>query len=112
MKETIGQNLKRFREACKFTSNQVATYIGVSRSSYSNYESGLREMPLGALEKAANLFGCELCDLTSHDGPGDEMLLLCSFRADGLSDDDVSAIASFKTIVKNYMKMQRLSHEQ
>ncbi len=68
-------------------------------------------MPLVALEKTADLFGCELADLVSEGGANEELLMLCSFRADGLTDDDVSAIAAFKAIVKNYMKMNRLLNE-
>ncbi len=111
MKEIIGQNIKKFREACKFTAEQVASHIGVQRSAYANYEAGIREMPLESLEKVSDLFGCELSDLISEGGANEELLMLCSFRADGLTDEDVSAIASFKAIVKNYMKMNRLLNE-
>ena len=60
MKKTIGRNLKILRENSGFTQEKVAEYLNVGRSAYANYESGEREMPLDALEKAAALFGCDL----------------------------------------------------
>jgi transcriptional regulator with XRE-family HTH domain len=60
METTIGRNLKLLREANSFTQDQVASFLGINRSTYSNYESGDREAPLEVLEKASDLFGCEL----------------------------------------------------
>ncbi len=65
-----------------------------------------------ALKKVSNLYGCELADLISEDGANNEMLMLCSFRADSLTESDLNAIASFKAIVKNYMKMKRLLYAE
>ena len=43
METTIGRNLKLLREANSFTQDQVASFLGINRSIYSNYESGDRE---------------------------------------------------------------------
>ena len=38
----VGRNLKALREANCYTQEQVASYLGVQRSAYANYESGER----------------------------------------------------------------------
>ena len=60
MNKIIGQNLCKLRKANNFTQEQVAEYLGINRSTYSNYELGEREMPFELLERAADLFGCDL----------------------------------------------------
>lgn len=53
----LANNLKKLRETAFYTQEQVSQALGVSRSAYSNYESGEREVPYDILEKASNLFG-------------------------------------------------------
>ncbi len=108
MDEIIGKNLKSLREANSFTQRQVADFLGIKRSAYSNYESGDREMPLDALERVASLYGCEPSDLISDDESILESMLVCAFRVDDMDTSDLEEIASFKSIVMNYLKMNRL----
>ncbi len=114
MEKTItGRNLKALREANGYTQEKMAEYLGVGRSAYANYEAGERETPLEVLQKAADLFGCELALLFEEDQKAVRNMLVCAFRADDLSADDLSAddmreVASFKSVVMNYLKMERL----
>lgn len=108
MNAIIGKNIKRLREANRMTQEQVAAYLGVNRSAYSNYESGDREAPLEVLEKASDLFGCEMNLLFEEDDKAFEAMLVCSFRIDHLSDQDLVEVANFKKIVKQYQKMNQL----
>ncbi len=112
MDSIIGKNLKLLREANCFTQQQVADFLGVKRSAYSNYESGDREMPIDKLERVANLYGCELSDLISEDERALENMLLCAFRVDDVDVSDLNEIASFKSIVMNYMKMTKLLEDE
>ena len=57
--QVVGENLKKIRELSGFTQEEVAKSIGVERSTYSNYEGGIREIPYHVLENVSNLFGCE-----------------------------------------------------
>ena len=57
MKSVIARNLKALRNANGYTQDNIAEFLGISRSTYSNYEDGDREVPLEVLEKAAALFG-------------------------------------------------------
>lgn len=54
MKMIIGRNLKMFREASNFTAQKFADLLSIERSTYANYEAGLRKMPFDLLEKTAD----------------------------------------------------------
>lgn len=87
----------------------MASVLGITRSAYSNYESGEREIPLDLLEKASNLFGCELYVFFEEEVSADDMILASAFRLDGLDDNDLREIIKFKDIVKSYLKMEQLA---
>ena len=96
------------REANRFSQEQVASFLGVKRSAYSNYECGDREAPLEVLEKASDLFGCELHLLFEENVDVVNNMLTCAFRVDNLNEEDIAQIASFKNIVKTYLKLNQL----
>lgn len=104
----VGRNLKALREANGYTQEQVANFLGIGRSAYANYEAGERETPLEVMERASELFGCELALLFDEDEQAVRNMLVCAFRADNLSINDMKEVAAFKNIVLNYMKMERL----
>lgn len=108
MDKIIGQNLCKLRKANNFTQELVAEYLGINRSTYSNYELGEREMPFELLERVADLFGCDLAVLMEEDEAIVNEMMICSFRVDDLSAEDLEQIAAFKCIVKNYVKMNEL----
>lgn len=108
MSNTVGNNLKVLREANRLTQEKVADFLGVKRSTYSNYESGEREAPIEVLESASKLFGCELSTLFSEDKNALQCMLASAFRADGLCESDMREVAAFKGVVMNYIKMLRL----
>jgi transcriptional regulator with XRE-family HTH domain len=108
MNAIIGNNLKILRKANRFSQEQVSSFLKIERSTYSNYESGDREAPLDILERASDLFGCELHLLFENDNAIVENMLTCAFRIDNLSDSDMKSVASFKNIVKNYLKLNEL----
>lgn len=108
MDKIIGQNLCKLRKVNNFTQEQVAEYLGINRSTYSNYELGEREMPFELLERTADLLGCDLTVLMEEDETVVDEMMICSFRVNDLSADDLEQIATFKRIVKNYVKMNEL----
>ena len=110
--DIVGRNLKVLREANDFTQEQMAGYLGIGRSAYSNYESGEREAPLDVLEKSAALLGCDLALLFEEDEETvrDEMMV-CAFRIDNLTDRDMQVIARFKETVREYLKMSKMLGE-
>lgn len=107
-KMVVGRNLKALREANGYTQEQVANFLDIGRSAYANYEAGERETPMEVMERASELFGCELALLFDEDEQAVKNMLVCAFRADNLSVNDMKEVAAFKNIVLNYMKMERL----
>jgi transcriptional regulator with XRE-family HTH domain len=110
MNTIIGKNLKQLRDFNKFSQEQVSDFLGIKRSTYSNYESGEREAPLDVLEKISHLYGCDLHVLFEENKSFFQDLLVCTFRVENLSNSDLNEIANFKDIVKSYLKMSRLQN--
>lgn len=111
MKTIIGKNLKMFREATNFTAQQFADLLSIERSTYANYEAGIREMPFELLEKTADFLGCDLSALLSKNANKAD-LMLCAFRMDNLTSEDAEQISKFKKFVKSYLKMQKLLQDE
>lgn len=107
-RQIIAQNIKRLREASSFTQEQIASFLGIGRSAYANYETGDRELPLNLMERLSDLYGCELSDLFEGDENIVDAMLATAFRVDSLSAEDLKQLAIFKRIVKNSLKMDIL----
>lgn len=99
-------NLKAFREASGFTQERVASFLSIERGALANYELGTRETPLPILIKLSDLYGVDISDFYETDPEKIKDALVCSFRMDNLSDNDLEEITSFKEVVKSYLKMR------
>lgn len=108
MEKIIARNLKKLREIARYTQEEVAHAIGVTRSAYSNYESGDREIPYDVIEKASDFFGCDMTALFEENENVDAMILASAFRIDSISPEDAGEILKFKDIVKSYLKMEAI----
>ena len=104
----VGENLKKLRASFGYTQDGLAKKIDVERSTYSNYEAGIRETPYDVLEKLASIFGCELHTLFDENLPTQQEVLACAFRIDDISDEDSRKVCHFKDVVRNYLKMNRI----
>ena len=92
----IAKNIKLLRQASNYTQESVASFLGIGRSAYSNYESGDRELPLSCMEKLADLYGCDAYMLYEENESVIEDMLATAFRVDNLSPADMEQIAAFK----------------
>ena len=108
MDKIIARNIKKLRETARYTQDEVAQALGVTRSAYSNYESGDREVPYDVIEKASDFFGCDMAVLFEENENDDAMILVSAFRLDGMTADDAAEIMRFKDIVKSYLKMEAI----
>lgn len=108
MDKTISRNLKKLRETARYTQDEVAKALGITRSAYSNYESGDREVPYDIIEKASDFFGCDMIVLFEENDNVDALILASAFRVDGLEGNDSSEVMRFKDIVKSYLKMESI----
>lgn len=105
MDKIISRNLKKLREIAGYTQAEVSQALGITRSAYSNYESGEREMPYNLLEDASDFFGCDMLSLFEENENMDAMILASAFRIEGISPEDSAEIIRFKDIVKSYIRM-------
>ncbi len=105
---TIAKNIKLMREASNYTQENVASFLGIKRSTYSNYETGERELPLSCMEKLADLYGCDAYLMYEENPNVIESMLATAFRVDNLSSSDMEQIAAFKRVVKNSLMMDTM----
>ena len=106
--KTIGNNIRSYREINGFTQDTVANFLGVKREMISYYENGAREIPLDVLNRLSDLYGVDLADFFEVDEKFAKENVACAFRTDGFENEDLETIAQFKTVVKNYCKMNNL----
>ena len=104
----IAKNIKLLRQASNYTQESVASFLGIGRSAYSNYESGDRELPLSCMEKLADLYGCDAYMLYEENESVIEDMLATAFRVDNLSPADMEQIAAFKRVVKSSLMMDTM----
>lgn len=104
----VAKNIKLLRQASNYTQENVAFFLGIGRSAYSNYESGDRELPLSCMEKLADLYGCDAYMLYEENESVIEDMLATAFRVDNLSPADMEQIAAFKRVVKNSLMMDKM----
>lgn len=110
-KEIVARNIKKMRESSNYTQDCVANFLGIGRSAYSNYEAGLRDMPLEYMEKLADLYGCDAYIMYEEDANVVENMLITAFRVNNLTPADMEQIAAFKKVVKNSLKMDLILSE-
>lgn len=104
----IQNNIKAIRKKLGYTQGTVAKVIGITRQTYNEYETKEIEIPFAALEKLSDFFGVELDSFFAENEDQLKDALVCAFRTDGLSVGDLRKITKFNSIVKNYIKMQRI----
>ena len=108
--QIVGTNLKKLRDLFGYTQKAIANKIGVERSTYGNYEAGLREVPYDIIEKLSGIFGCESYILFEENISTQTDVLACAFRMDDISDNDFEEVCHFKDVVKSYIKMSRIAN--
>ena len=83
MKMTLGESLKTIRKRFNMTQDEVAVFLGVSRSGYTYYETGKSEPSIDTLKKLATIY-----DITV-----DEILSMPNKKVMGrkIAEDDIAA---------------------
>lgn len=108
--EIVGRNIKRLRKQNGLTQEQLARYSHIDQTTISKIESGQRSIGVSALEKLCDLFFCSLDDILNEP----ENLTspkAVAFRADGLSQEDLPAVAAIGRIVRNLEEITSLEEE-
>lgn len=107
----IGENIRKYREYNSLTQKDLADFLECSREMISYYENGSRMPKVELLNKMSDLFGIELYELLEESSNIVDENIVLAFRREDRNIDDYNEIASFKKIIKNYMKMERLAAE-
>ena len=102
----IGGKIKDLRTKAGFSQSIIAMYLQVDQSLVSKIENGEREASSDILKKIAELFGCKVSALINEDE--DVSCLNVAFRANGMSKEDLNAIAVINRIALNLENMQRV----
>lgn len=106
MDKQLGKNIKTLRNKLGFTQEILANYLGISRVELNYYENGKRTMPSHLVTKASELFSVDEYDLYQEDEAIIQTNIAFAFRAESFLSTDLEAIANFKKIAMNYLKMQ------
>lgn len=99
----MGVVFKDIRSKCGFTQDQMATFLDVDRTMISKYEKGERSLGIGTLEKACEIFGCNLNVLR-----GIEVYkpMTIAYRAKELTTEDMDAICMVQKIALNLRRIK------
>lgn len=103
----VGQNIRLFREKLNLTQEALAKYLDTSREQISYYETGARAVSSKHLTLLSNLFCLNEYDFFEENTGARSLNIAFAFRAEELSSTDLESIARFKTIVRNYLNMQK-----
>ncbi len=104
----IQNNIKAIRKRLGYTQETVADVLGIARPTYTEYETKDIDIPFGTLKKLSDFFGVELSSFFAENESQLNDSLVCAFRMEDASIEDLKRISHFKSIVKNYIKMKRI----
>ncbi|MBF0578098.1 helix-turn-helix transcriptional regulator [Dysgonomonas sp. GY617] len=105
MNGIVSKNMKLFRDSFGLTQDRVASFLGIDRGAYANYEVG-RDMPYDLMKKLCDLYGIALISFYEEDEEKVKDEMACSFRTDSMNEQDLKEISTFKKIVRNYLKIR------
>lgn len=99
----LGARLKDAREYRGFSQEDVAKYLGVSRSAISLIESGARRLDILELRKLATLYECSIEELTGEQPPQEnepDSIKMLARAAAALSSEDRSEVLRFAEFLR------------
>ena len=109
--QLLAENLKALREKLGYSQEFVAKYLSIPRETISYYENGTRSVTAPHLDKLSDLYQVETFKLKREKIDTETLRLACAFRADGFAEEDIYAIAWFQRIVKNYLRIKKISQK-
>ena len=92
----LPEKIKKLREKNGFSQREVAKYLDVSPSIISGYETGERTPSVEMLLSLSNLYQCSTDYLLGREDTG----LSTGLNVDGLSDDQILALAELVRAIK------------
>ncbi len=108
-KTNVANNLLALRQRHGLSQENIANYLGVARPIISYYETGERSIALEHIEKLADFFGIDAYDLLDESPVNQQSMIAFAFRAEELKQEDMIGIATFRKVVRNYLKMKEVA---
>lgn len=99
------QKLVEFRKNAGLNQEQIATFLGVERSTYAKMETGERKMTTLQVDRVLNLYGLEYDDIEEKNVTSP---LCIAFRANSISNEGMKSIADANRIIINSCDMDFL----
>lgn len=106
----IAKRFKELRSKNKYSQKLMADYLGVDQSYISKCEKGERNFSIDILEKAAELFGCDVGYFLNESSALVDMPL--AFRSENLEADDLKTLATIRKIALNVRFMEKALKEE
>ena len=102
----FSENLIKLRKNLGLTQQQVAAKLGIDRTTYTKYETGVSEPSFEMLIRLSQLLGISLDEL--FGAPVDDRLLasVSDSGIDNLSPDEQQLIAAYRSLTED--KKQRI----
>ena len=104
--ELIGKRFNELRNRSGFTQSQIAEYLDVDQSYISKCEKNERQFSVDVLEKAAELFGCNMEYFV--DESSEFVTMPIALRAKSVDVEDLKTIADMNKIALNLRFMEGL----
>ena len=103
-RKSLGERLREAREYLGFSQDQVATFLGVSRSALSNMETGQRKVEALELKKLAGLYKRTVSHFTGEEAEDvtfDAEVAHLARKASELSADDRAELGRFADFLRS-----------
>lgn len=107
--EEMGSIFKKLRKKCGFTQDQIANFLDLDRTMITKFEKGERSLGIADMERACELFGCNLKVLR---GLQEFEPMTVAYRAKDLTPDDMEAVRCVQRIVLNLRRIKEFGEER
>lgn len=108
--ELVGKRFSELRNKNGYTQKQIADFMGVDQSYISKCEKNERQFSTDILEKAAELFGCNI-DYFGNESCEFKQITM-AFRTSNLTPEDMGTIAAMNKIALSLRFMDDMLEEE
>lgn len=97
----IGRQIQSLRNKYRMTQEDLASKLGVSKQTVSNWETGLKTPRMGAIQKLSNLFNVSKSFIIEGKQDNQDGLLAIYDQLDDSRKNEVIDFAKFKLVEQN-----------
>jgi transcriptional regulator with XRE-family HTH domain len=104
----VVKNILSIRQKQGFTHNQITGFLEITPDELTEFERGNKPIPISLLSLLANLYGVDKYDFYEEKLASEIAIPEFNFTVESIPVSDLEQIASFKKIIRNYLKMSAL----